>query len=130
MAFLMTNWATWQWSSTCLMKSSRAAQPRMLPALSLQSHCFMVARNLMRIIINNEISLIIIFRYCYNNIDIFDVSQKYQYFFKKITIFLTRIIIFLIIFFKKILLIFGKKYHYFCAKISLNISLFLGQNII
>ena len=30
----------------------------------------------MRIIINNEISLIIIFRYCYNNIDIFDVSQK------------------------------------------------------
>ena len=37
----------------------------------------------MRIIINNEISLIIIFRYCYNNIDIFDVSQKYQYFFKK-----------------------------------------------
>ena len=37
----------------------------------------------MRIIINNEISLIIIFRYCYNNIDIFDVSQKYQYFFQK-----------------------------------------------
>ena len=83
----------------------------------------------MRIIINNEISLIIIFRYCYNNIDIFDVSQKYQYFFKKITIFLTRIIIFLIIFLKKIIN-FGKKYHYFCAKILLNISLFLGQNII
>ena len=54
-----------------------------LHSLSLQSHCFMVARNLMRIIINNEISLIIIFRYCYNNIDIFDVSQKYQYFFQK-----------------------------------------------
>ena len=51
--------------------------------LSLQSHCFMVARNLIRIIINNEISLIIIFRYCCNNIDIFDVSQKYQYFFQK-----------------------------------------------
>ena len=71
----------------------------------------------MRIIINNEISLIIIFRYCYNNIDIFDVSQKYQYFFQKITIFLTRIIIFLIIFFKKILIlgrniiIFVPKYH-------------------
>ena len=37
----------------------------------------------MRIIINNEISLIIIFRDCYNNIDIFDVSQKNQYFSKK-----------------------------------------------
>ena len=84
--------------------------------LSLQSHCFMVARNLMRIIINNEISLIIIFRYCYNNIDIFDVSQKYQYFFKKITIFLTRIIIFLIIFFKKILLILGRNIIIFVPK--------------
>ena len=72
----------------------------------------------MRIIINNEISLIIIFRYCYNNIDIFDVSQKYQYFFKKITIFLTRIIIFLIIFFKK--------YYQFWEEISL----FLCQNVI
>ena len=71
----------------------------------------------MRIIINNEISLIIIFRYCYNNIDIFDVSQKYQYFFKKITIFLTRIIIFLIIFFKKkILLILGRNIIIFVPK--------------
>ena len=70
----------------------------------------------MRIIINNEISLIIIFRYCYNNIDIFDVSQKYQYFFKKITIFLTRIIIFLIIFFKKILLILGRNMLIFVPK--------------
>ena len=70
----------------------------------------------MRIIINNEISSIIIFRYCYNNIDIFDVSQKYQYFFKKITIFLTRIIIFLIIFFKKILLILGRNIIIFVPK--------------
>ena len=98
--------------------------------LSLQSHCFMVARNLMRIIINNEISLIIIFRYCYNNIDIFDVSQKYQYFFQKNNNIFDKNNNFLIIFLKKNIIIFGKKYHYFCAKMSLNISLFLGQNII
>jgi len=61
----------------------------------------MVAKNLMRIIINNKISLIIIFRYYYNNIDNFDVGQKYQYFSRKITIFLPKIIIFLMIFFKK-----------------------------
>ena len=83
----------------------------------------------MRIIINNEISLIIIFRYCYNNIDIFDVSQKYQYFFQKNNNIFDKNNNILIIFFKKIIN-FGEKYHYFCAKISLNISLFLGQNII
>ena len=44
--------------------------------LSLQSYCFMVARNLMRIIINNEISLIIIFRDCYNNISLFLMLAK------------------------------------------------------
>ena len=32
--------------------------------------------------------------------------------------------------FEKNIINFGKKYHYFCAKMSLNISLFLGQNII
>ena len=57
------------------------------------------------------------------------LAKNINIFFKKITIFLTRIIIFLIFFLKNIIN-FGKKYHYFCAKISLNISLFLGQNII
>ena len=101
--------------------------PKTRPPLSLQYHCFLVARNFMRIIINNEISLIIIFRYCCNHIDIFDVSQKHH-FFEKITIFLTRIIIFSNIFL--IVLILGRNISNFCAKISSNISLFLGQNII
>ena len=74
----------------------------------------------MRMIINNEISLIIIFRYCYNNIDFLMLAKNInifpikQYFSNK-TILLTRIIIFFIIFFKK-LLILGKNIINFCAK--------------
>ena len=81
----------------------------------------------MRIIINNEISLIIIFRYCCNHIDIFDVSQKHHFFRKNNNIFNKNNYfsnIFLIV------LILGRNINNFCAKISSNISLFLGQNII
>ena len=70
----------------------------------------------MRIIINNEISLIIISRYCYNKIDIFDVSQKYQYFFEKINnIFNKNQNIFNNIF-EKILLILGRNIIIFVPK--------------
>jgi len=86
----------------------------------------MVAKILMRIIINNEISLIIIFRYYYNNIDNFDVGQKYQYFFRKnINIFAKNNNIFNNIFSKILLKFWGNiiiivpkyhsKYHYFSA---------------
>ena len=90
------------------------SQPSLGQPLSLQYHYFMVAKISMRIIINNEISLIIIFRY-YNNIDNFD---------EKITICLP-IIIFSLYFSKNIIQILGK-YHYYCAKISFKISLFFG----
>ena len=97
------------------------------PTLSLQYHYFMVAKILMRIIINNEISLIMIFRFYYNNIDNFDVGQKYQYFFRKNINILAKNTIFLKkIYFKKYYQNFGEISLLLCQNIIQNITFFLA----